>query len=197
MTSQDVPPRSSARAGLPARERGIAALEGLASEGMRVRYCIEYLHRHRRLAALPGAPDPVGIRWDEVDDAGCGDYESAYLHAVFIAAGHGYLITDQPRRPLGLTATCFCGTPLIHPARGIPCELPVPWDQCRCNGCILNTEPGSGRPRVYCSDKCKARMRKAMNRARRRAEGKITRVVDDLADPIAELVIVYPKSRNR
>lgn len=160
------------------------------------RALLEVMHRRRRTEALPGTPDPHSARiWNEVYD--CDDrWEPTRLHAIFIAAGHGYRITEQIRRPLGYAPTCFCGSPIIHPARGIQCEFAIPWDECRCNGCILNTEPGSGRPRAYCSDKCKVRMRKAVNRARRRAEGKITRIVDEIADPIAELVIVYPKSRN-
>lgn len=115
--------------------------------------------------------------------------------AAFLAAGHGFMTTTQKRRPVGFMATCFCGSPIIY-SRGIPCELEPPWEDCACNGCALNSEPAT-KPRLYCSDKCKLRMRKAMNRARRRAEGKATRAVDELADPIAELVIVYPNLRNK
>lgn len=162
------------------------------------RVVLEVTYRRRRLAALAN-PDPTtnGVRWDMVDDEGYTDYESAHLHAVFIAAGHGYTVTEQKRRPLGLTLTCFCGSPIIY-ARGLSCEFPVPWDDCRCNACILNLEPTT-KPKVYCSDKCKYRMRLAMNRARRRAEGKATRAVDDVADPIADMVVkrVYPNPRNK
>jgi hypothetical protein len=147
--------------------------------------------RRKRLAALPGTPDPPGIRiWGEPYY----EWEATRLAATFIAAGHGYTIAEQKRRPLGFTVTCFCGSPIIYSGRGLACELAIPWDGCCCNGCILDREP-TGRPKIYCSEKCKARMRKAMNRARRRAEGKTTRAVDEIADAIAEIV-VYPKPRN-
>lgn len=77
-----------------------------------VRAHLETIYRRRRLAAIANRPSTTGVRWDVFDDVGCGDLESAHLHAVFIAAGHGYLVTEQRRRPLGFTVTCFCGSPI-------------------------------------------------------------------------------------
>ncbi|MDV3129098.1 hypothetical protein M1247_29625 [Mycobacterium sp. 21AC1] len=139
----------------------------------------------RRATAFPGHRGPTAPRvWDDHrEEATPGE-----VVGMFMTAAHGVFVTTQMRRPVGFALTCFCGSPIIHPSRGVPCEFTAPFAECECNGCLLNAEPAT-KVKVYCSNKCKQRIRRARDRANRRAAGGVTRVVDELADPIAEMLI--------
>lgn len=103
---------------------------------------------------------------------------------------------DDRKRPTTtvreVCALCAGSIPLPRPWRH--CEFPEhpyfwrqgdQWVYCHCNGCLVPSAGSMGRP-LYCSDKCRHRMKLAWERGRRRADGAKSWSSDAEADRIVK-----------
>lgn len=109
-------------------------------------------------------------------------------------AGIEYQARTRPTRP-AIEVCSLCAWPLNLPRPWRSCEFdrsPGVWWRvdspawCHCGGCLCAPTRRNGRPESYCSDGCRWRMKLARERARRRAEGAVSRAFDDEADRRAD-----------